>query len=313
MTPSQPPNRAWSASTRTERSGYLFDSRSILALIAEARGDLDGASAAYEALLERCRAAGQHGYELFSLLRLAALRVRQGDNVAADSLYDEAIACSFSPSVSADAKIGQAAVARHIGDLARARALLDEAGDYYQDVGLPAGQTAVLTGLAWWALVRRAGKQHGGMVYAADASRAASASGDSAIQLLADTAVAAVKAFVDPTHHNVEGLVALAQQTRPDSALPKSYQLHGRAGRRRAHGPRRSSDCFREASAEAGGGQIDTFLRDRKPPVLPLSQPLPRRGGDVTTAFSRPAVGVRWRHSGQDLPSKVSTVTSVLG
>ena len=50
------------------------------------------------------------------------------------------------------------------------------------------------------------------MVFAADASQAASASGDSAIQLLADTAVAAVKAFTDPTRHNVEALVALAQQ-----------------------------------------------------------------------------------------------------
>ena len=186
------------------------DSLSILALIAEARGDLDGASATYEALLERCRAAGQRGYALFSLLRLAALRSRQGDDAAADGLYEEAIACSFNPSVSADAMVGQAAVARRLGDLARARALLDAAGSYYQNSDLPAGQTAVLAGLAWWAL--SAGKADDAMVFAADAAQAASASGDPAIQLLADTAVAAVKTFADPTRHNIEAFVALAQQ-----------------------------------------------------------------------------------------------------
>ena len=186
------------------------DSLSILALIAEARGDLDGASATYGALLERCRAAGQRGYALFSLLRLAALRGRQGDDAAADGLYEEAIACSFNPSVSADAMVGQAAVARRLGDLARARALLDAAGSYYQNSDLPSGQTAVLAGLAWWAL--SAGKADDAMDFAADASQAASASGDPAIKLLADTAVAGVKAFADPTRHNIEAFAALAQQ-----------------------------------------------------------------------------------------------------
>ncbi len=162
------------------------------------------------ALLERCRAAGQRGYVLFSLLRLAALRGRQGDDAAADGLYEEAIACSFDPSVSADAMVGQAAVARRLGDLARARALLDAAGSYYRNSDLPAGQIAVLAGLAWWAL--SAGQADDAMVFAADASQAASAGGDSAIQLLADTAVAAVKALTDPTRCNVEALVALAQQ-----------------------------------------------------------------------------------------------------
>ena len=186
------------------------DPLNILAGIAEARGDLDSASATYEALLERCRAAGQRSYVLFSLLRLAALRARQGDDAAADGLYDEAIACSFNPSVSADAMVSQAAVARRLGDLARARALLDAAGSYYRNSDLPAGQTAVLAGLAWWAL--SAGQADDAMAFAADACQAASASGDPAIQLLADTAVAAVRALADPTRRNVEAFVALAQQ-----------------------------------------------------------------------------------------------------
>ena len=186
------------------------DSLSILALIAEAQGDLDGASAACEALLERSRAAGQRGYVLFSLLHLAALRGRQGHDAAADGLYQEAIAYSFNPSVSADAMVGQAAAVRRLGDLARARALLDAAGSYYRDLDLPGGQTAVLAGLVWWAV--SAGKTDDAMVFAADASQAGAASGDSAIQLLAETAVSAVRALADPTRPNVEALVALAQQ-----------------------------------------------------------------------------------------------------
>ena len=49
-------------------------------------------------------------------------------------------------------------------------------------------------------------------VFAADAAEGASASGDPATQLLADTAVAAVTAITQPTRHNAEVFVALAQQ-----------------------------------------------------------------------------------------------------
>jgi tetratricopeptide (TPR) repeat protein len=204
---------AHSSVKRFDAQGEVWlpvDSLSILALIAEAQGDLDGASAACEALLERSRAAGQRGYVLFSLLRLAALRGRRGDDAAADGLYEEAIAYSFNPSVSADAMVGQAAAVRRLGDLVRARALLDAAGSYYRDLDLPGGQTAVLAGLVWWAV--SAGKTDDAMVFAADASQAGAASGDPAIQLLAETAVAAVRALADPTRPNVEALVALAQQ-----------------------------------------------------------------------------------------------------
>ena len=249
---------AHSSVERFDAQGEVWlpvDSLSILALIAEAQGDLDGASAVYEALLERCRAAGQRGYVLFSLLRLAALRGRQGDDAAADDLYEEAIACSFNPSVSADAMVGQAAVARRLGDLSRARGLLDAAGSYYRNVDLPAGQTAVLAGLAWWAV--SAGKADDATGFAADASQTAAASGDSAIQLLAETAVAAVRALADPTRHNVDALVALAQQRaqslsyrsltsftdEPDvAALAARLALPGRsAATRRRRPPRAGS------------------------------------------------------------------------
>jgi predicted ATPase/DNA-binding SARP family transcriptional activator len=181
-----------------------------LASIAEARGDLDAASAAYEALLERCRATGQPLQVPFSLVALATLRARQGDDAAADGLYAEAIGCSVNPWLSAEAMIGQAAVARRLGDLARARALLDAAGRHYRHVGLPAGQPRVLAGLAWWALA--AGHHDDAGAFAAEAADGASASGDPATQLLADTAVAAVKSIADPTRRNIGAFAALARR-----------------------------------------------------------------------------------------------------
>jgi predicted ATPase len=188
----------------------VFSPLSTLAGIAEARGDRDGASAAYESLLERCRSAGQRIYLPESLTRLAGLRAGQGDDVAADRLYAEAIACSFNLWLSADAMVGQAAVARRLGDLPRARALLDAAGGHYRQVDLPSGQPRVLAGMAWCALA--ADHLADAEVFAADAAQGASASGDPAAQLLADTAVAAVKAVADPTRHHIEAFVALARR-----------------------------------------------------------------------------------------------------
>ena len=192
----------------------------ILAGIAESRGDLDGASATYEALLERCRAAGQRSFMFFSLQRLAALRAKQGDDAVADKLYEELVASNFNPLVSFDSMVGQAVVARRLGDLARARALLDAAGSYYRRIGLPAGQTGVLAGLAWWAL--SAGKADDALVCATEATEVASASGDPVIQRLADTALAAVRALGDPTRLNIETFLALAQQAA--QGLP--YRSH---------------------------------------------------------------------------------------
>lgn len=203
-----------------------------LAGIAEARGDLDGPSVAYETLLERCRATGQRLYVPFGLVALAGLRARQGDDALADRLYDEAIGCCLHPWLSADAMIGQAAVARRLGDLARARALLEAADGHYREAGLPTGQPLVLAGLAWWALA--AGHPDAAAAFAAaaqpastsgdlplrgaarpqlaDAAQAASDSADPSTQLLADTAVAAVNAIAAPTPANVKAFLALAQQ-----------------------------------------------------------------------------------------------------
>jgi predicted ATPase/DNA-binding SARP family transcriptional activator len=181
-----------------------------LASIAEAQGDLDAASVAYENLLKRCRATRQRIHVPLCLVALGALRARQGDDTAADRLYEEAIGCSFTSWLSADAMVGQAAVARRLGDLARARALLDAAGSRYRQLDFPVGPPRVLAGLAWWALA--AGHPDDATVFAADAAQAASACGDPATQLLADTAVAAVKVAAEPTRRNIDAFAALAQQ-----------------------------------------------------------------------------------------------------
>ncbi len=182
-----------------------------LAAIADARGDLDTAATTYETLLGRCRAAGHLTYLALSLVPLADVRARQGDDAAADGLYEEAIGSScLNPWLSADAMVGQAAVARRLGDLARARTLLDVARRHYGNMDLPAGQARVLAGLAWWAL--GSGQNDDATLFAAEAAQDASASGDPAMQVLADTAVAAVKATVHPTRHNIDAFIALAQR-----------------------------------------------------------------------------------------------------
>jgi tetratricopeptide (TPR) repeat protein len=181
-----------------------------LAGIIAAKGDIEGASVAYEVLLRRCRATEEHPYLNSALVALAALRGRQGDDAAADDLYQEAIGCSSNPWLSADAMVGQATVARRLGDLPRAKALLDGATTRYQEADSPAGHPRVLAALAWWAL--GAGQPHAAANFAADAVRAAGNVGDPETRLLADTALAAAQAIADPTQHNGDNFVALAQQ-----------------------------------------------------------------------------------------------------
>ncbi len=188
----------------------VVNALNALAGIAAAKGDFEGASVAYEALLERCRATAQHPYLPFCLVSLAGVRARQGDAAAADRLYQEAIGCCYNPWLSADAMVGQAAVARHLGDLSGARALLDTAAERYQDADLPAGQARVLAGLAWWAI--GAGQPAAAVGFAIDAVAAAQAIGDPESQLLADSAQAAANAIADPTQRNIDDFVALAHQ-----------------------------------------------------------------------------------------------------
>ena len=188
----------------------VVNALNALAGVAAAKGDFEAASLAYESLLERCRVTGQHPYLPFCLVSLAGVRARQGNATAADALYQEAIGCCYNPWLSADAMVGQAAVARHLGDLLRAKELLDTAAERYRDADLPAGQARVLAGLAWWAI--GAGQPDTAVTFATDAVRAAKSIGDPESQLLADSAMAAANAVAEPTQRNTDNFVALAQQ-----------------------------------------------------------------------------------------------------
>ena len=188
----------------------VVNSLNALAGVAVAKGNLEGAAVAYEALLERCRTSEQHPYLNLALVALASLRARQGDDNAADDLYQEAIGCCFNPWLSADAIVGQAAAVRRLGDLGRARTLLDAAADLYRDTDLPAGQPRVLAGLAWWAL--GAGQPDAAIIYAADAVNVAGTTGDSESQVLADSALAAAKLIAEPTQHHTDDFIALVQR-----------------------------------------------------------------------------------------------------
>jgi tetratricopeptide (TPR) repeat protein len=188
----------------------IVNSLNALAGVAVAKGDLEGAAAAYEVLLDRCRGIEQHPYLNLALVALAALRARLGDDNAADDLYREAIECCFNPWLSADAIVGQAAAARRLGDLARARALLDMAAQRYRDADLPSGQPRVLAGLAWWAL--GAGQPESAVIFAVDAVNVAGTNGDPESQLLADSALAAAKSIAEPSQHNTKNLIELFQR-----------------------------------------------------------------------------------------------------
>jgi predicted ATPase/DNA-binding SARP family transcriptional activator len=182
----------------------------VLAGIAEARGDLDRAAVAQEQLLERCRSAGLGIYVPFRLVRLAALRARQGDDGAADRLYDEAIACSYNPWLTAEAMIGQAGAARRLGDMTRARALLDEAARQYDASSLAAGRAEVFAGLAWWFIA--AGEPAQAIEAATRADAVAAETQDPPVQIVAGTARAAANAVGKPTARNVDAFVRVARQ-----------------------------------------------------------------------------------------------------
>ena len=200
----------------------VVNALNALAGIIAAKGDVEGASVAYEVLLRRCRASGDHPYLNTALVALAALRARQGDDAAADDLYQEAIRCSFNPWLSADAIVGQAAVARRLGDPARAKRLLDTAADRYREADIPAGQPRVLAGLAWWAL--GAGQPDSAAIFASDAVSTAQAIADPETQLLADSALAAAKAIADPTRAPRRQLRLTRAAANPRSGASLSHR-----------------------------------------------------------------------------------------
>jgi predicted ATPase len=171
----------------------------MLAGIQESRGDLATAADVYEELIVASRTAGMAHFESMWLIRLAALRARLGDDVAAEQLFADAIAAR-PQSVNAPALVGRAAAARRLGDLPSCRRWLDEATAEYDTVGFPGGSAAALIGLVWWSLA--IGDLTGADEFAGQARHRASEAADPLVAILADTVVAAVTLASTDTQAN---------------------------------------------------------------------------------------------------------------
>ena len=171
----------------------------MLAGIEESHGDFVAAAAAYEELIVACRAAGMTHFESMWLIRLAALRARLGDDVAAEQLFADSIT-TRPQSVNPAALVGRAGAARRLGDLASSRRWLDQAKTEYETVGFPGGSAAALIGLVWWSLA--VGDLTDANQYAEQARDSAAEAADPLIGVLAETVVAAVPLVSSNTPDN---------------------------------------------------------------------------------------------------------------
>jgi predicted ATPase/DNA-binding SARP family transcriptional activator len=181
----------------------------MLAGIEESHGDFTAAVAAYEELVVACRVAGMAHFESMWLIRLAALRARLGDDVAAAQLFGDAVATNSQLALTA-ALVGRAGATRRLGDLNSCRRWLDEAKTRYEKGGLPGGSTPALIGLVWWSLA--VGDLNEAERYAEQARHKASEAADPLIGILADTVVAAVTLALSVTEENRNRFAAVLER-----------------------------------------------------------------------------------------------------
>ena len=134
----------------------IVEGLSLLASIEEAHGDLDAAFAAYQELVDCSHEAQISNFETLGLMRLAALRARQGDDAAAERLFARAVLSSRRPAYTKAALIGRAAAAQRLGDLESCKRWLDEAMAVPDVAGRAPASAKAFIGLTWWAPVLRA-------------------------------------------------------------------------------------------------------------------------------------------------------------
>jgi predicted ATPase len=134
----------------------IVEGLSLLASIEEAHGDLDAAFAAYEELVSCSHEAQISNFETLGLMRLAALRARQGDDAAAERLFARAAVNSRRPAYTKAALIGRAAAAQRLGDLESCKRWLNEAMAVPEVPGHGPASGKAFIGLTWWAPVLRA-------------------------------------------------------------------------------------------------------------------------------------------------------------
>jgi predicted ATPase/DNA-binding SARP family transcriptional activator len=173
----------------------------MVAGIEESHGDFSAATAAYEEVIEACRTAGTVHFESMWLIRLATLRARLRDDVAAERLFADCYATN--------SQMGRTAALR-LGDLTSCRRWLEEANANYESVGLPGGSTPALIGLVWLSL--SIGDVTGADRYAEQARHRASEAADPLVGILADTVGAAVSLSSSNTDANRARFAAVLDQ-----------------------------------------------------------------------------------------------------
>jgi tetratricopeptide (TPR) repeat protein len=168
----------------------VFEGLGVLAILLEVRGDLDGAAEAYMDLIANGHRLGLPMYESQWTMRLGALRARQGDDAAAETLFRSFLAGDSIPNGRAWTLIALAGALRRNGAFAEARVCLDDALEQYEALALEAGCAAALVGMCWWAIA--SGDLDSAATYADDARARAANDTDFPIAVAADTAAAAV-------------------------------------------------------------------------------------------------------------------------
>jgi predicted ATPase/DNA-binding SARP family transcriptional activator len=131
----------------------VVEGLSLLASIDEAHGDLEAAFTAYQELVDCAHEARISNFETVGLMRLAALRARQGDDGAAERLFAQAVMTSRRPTYTKAALIGRAAAAQRLGDLESCKRWLDEAMAVPDTAGRDPASATAFIGLTWWAPV----------------------------------------------------------------------------------------------------------------------------------------------------------------
>jgi tetratricopeptide (TPR) repeat protein len=133
----------------------IVEGLTLLGTIEDAILDLDAAAAAYAELVDGAHSARIPNLEALGLMRLAALRGRQGDDVAAEQLFGQAVATSRHSTYTKAALIGRAAAAQRLGDLVACKRWLDEATNVPDTATRSAGSTTAFIGLGWYAPIPR--------------------------------------------------------------------------------------------------------------------------------------------------------------
>jgi predicted ATPase/DNA-binding SARP family transcriptional activator len=206
----------------------VVESLGMLAGVAEARGDLEQAADAYGQLLEGSRVSGLANLVPMWLIRLGALRARQGDDATAEQLFAEAVArSSTEPMRRAMGLIGLAGSTRRLGDVDSARTWLEEAAAECESVRNDDGRTAVLTAWCWWALA--GGDLEASADFADQACRLASHD-DPSMPASAQTAAAAVAAVGSGSDADIEHFASVVRQRNGSAAGRFAVILVGAIG-----------------------------------------------------------------------------------